>query len=79
VNGELRQDDTTVRLMFPFDYIIAYLSTFMTLKAGDMIATDTPNGARARFEPPIYLKPSDIVEITATGLGVLRNGIEDEK
>jgi 2-keto-4-pentenoate hydratase/2-oxohepta-3-ene-1,7-dioic acid hydratase in catechol pathway len=79
VNGELRQDDTTARLMFPFDYIISYLSTFMTLKAGDMIATGTPNGAGARFEPPIYLKPSDIVEITATGLGILRNGIEDEK
>jgi 2-keto-4-pentenoate hydratase/2-oxohepta-3-ene-1,7-dioic acid hydratase in catechol pathway len=79
VNGELRQDDTTARLMFPFDYIIAYLSTFMTLKAGDMIATGTPNGAGARFDPPIYLKPNDIVEITATGLGILRNGIEDEK
>jgi 2-keto-4-pentenoate hydratase/2-oxohepta-3-ene-1,7-dioic acid hydratase in catechol pathway len=79
VNGELRQDDTTARLMFPFDYIVSYLSTFMTLKAGDMIATGTPNGAGARFEPPIYLKPNDIVEITATGLGVLRNGVEDEK
>jgi hypothetical protein len=37
------------------------------------------NSAGARFEPPIYLKPSDIVEIIATGLGVLRNGIEDER
>jgi len=79
VNGELRQDDTTARLMFPFDYIISYLSTFMTLKAGDMIATGTPNGAGARFEPPIYLKPGDMVEITAKGLGVLRNGVEDER
>ncbi|MDZ7878616.1 MAG: fumarylacetoacetate hydrolase family protein [Saprospiraceae bacterium] len=79
VNGELRQNDNTARLMFPFDYIISYLSTFMTLKAGDMIATGTPNGAGARFEPPIYLKPNDIVEITATNLGVLKNGIEDEK
>ncbi len=79
VNGELRQDDSTARLMFPFDYIISYLSTFMTLKAGDMIATGTPNGAGARFTPPQYLKPNDVVEITATGLGVLRNGIEDEK
>jgi 5-carboxymethyl-2-hydroxymuconate isomerase len=79
VNGALRQDDNTARLMFPFDYIIAYLSTFMTLKAGDMIATGTPNGAGARFDPPIYLKPNDIVEIMATGLGVLRNGVEDEK
>ena len=79
VNGELRQNDNTARLMFPFDYIISYLSTFMTLKAGDMISTGTPNGAGARFDPPIYLKPGDTVEVTATGLGVLRNGIEDEK
>jgi 2-keto-4-pentenoate hydratase/2-oxohepta-3-ene-1,7-dioic acid hydratase in catechol pathway len=78
VNDELRQDDNTSRLMFPFDYIIAYLSTFMTLKPGDMIATGTPNGAGARFDPPIYLKPNDVVAISATGLGLLKNGIEDE-
>jgi 2-keto-4-pentenoate hydratase/2-oxohepta-3-ene-1,7-dioic acid hydratase in catechol pathway len=78
VNGELRQDDNTSRLMFPFDYIISYLSTFMILKPGDMISTGTPNGAGARFDPPIYLKPGDIVEVSATGLGVLNNGIEDE-
>lgn len=78
VNGEVRQNDNTSNLMFPFDYIISYLSTFMTLKPGDMISTGTPNGAGARFDPPIYLKPGDIVEVEAAGVGVLRNGIEDE-
>ena len=78
VNGEIRQDDNTSRLMFPFAYLISYLSTFMTLKPGDMISTGTPNGAGARFDPPIYLKPGDIVEIEAAGIGVLKNGIEDE-
>lgn len=78
VNGELRQDDNTSRLMFPFDYIISYLSTFMTLKPGDMISTGTPNGAGARFDPPKYLNPGDVVEVSATGLGVLYNGVEDE-
>ena len=78
VNGELRQNDNTSRLLFPFDYIVSYLSTFMTLKPGDMIATGTPNGAGARFEPPIYLQPGDCVEVSATGLGVLSNGVEDE-
>lgn len=78
VNGEIRQDDNTSNLMFPFDYIISYLSTFMTLKPGDMISTGTPNGAGARFDPPIYLKPGDIVEVEAAGIGVLRNGVEDE-
>lgn len=78
LNGELRQNDNTARLMFPFDYLIAYLSTFMTLKPGDMISTGTPNGAGARFDPPKYLIPGDIIEIEATGLGILRNGVEDE-
>ena len=79
VNGEIRQDDNTSNLMFPFDYIISYLSTFMTLKPGDMISTGTPNGAGARFEPPIYLKPGDIVEVEAAGIGILKNGVVDEK
>ena len=79
VNGEIRQNDNTANLMFPFDYIISYLSSFMTLKPGDMISTGTPNGAGARFDPPIYLKPGDIVEVEAAGVGILRNGVEDEK
>jgi 2-keto-4-pentenoate hydratase/2-oxohepta-3-ene-1,7-dioic acid hydratase in catechol pathway len=45
VNGEVRQHDSTARLMFPFDYLIAYLSTFATLKPGDVIVTGTPTGA----------------------------------
>lgn len=78
VNGEVRQDDNTSNLMFPFDYIISYLSQFMTLKPGDMISTGTPNGAGARFDPPIYLVPGDIVEVEAAGVGILKNGVEDE-
>jgi len=78
VNGDIRQNDNTSNLMFPFDYIISYLSSFMTLKPGDMISTGTPNGAGARFDPPIYLKPGDVVEVEAAGIGILRNGVEDE-
>lgn len=78
VNGEIRQNDNTSNLMFPFAYIVSYLSTFMTLKPGDMISTGTPNGAGARFDPPIYLKPGDIVEVEGAGIGILRNGVEDE-
>jgi 5-carboxymethyl-2-hydroxymuconate isomerase len=78
VNGQLRQNDNTSNLMFPFDYIVTYVSTFMTLKPGDMISTGTPNGAGARFTPPKYLKPGDRVEVTAAGVGTLRNGVEDE-
>lgn len=78
VNGEVRQQDTTANMMFPFAYIIHYLSTFYLLKPGDIIATGTPNGAGARFNPPRYLVPGDIVEVEVAGVGILRNGIADE-
>jgi len=79
VNGELRQQDSTERLMFPFDFLIAYLSTFATLKPGDMIATGTPTGAGARFDPPRWLKPGDLVEVESSGIGVLSNTVTAEK
>jgi 2-keto-4-pentenoate hydratase/2-oxohepta-3-ene-1,7-dioic acid hydratase in catechol pathway len=78
VNGEVRQQDTTERLMFPFDFLIEYLSTFATLKPGDMIVTGTPTGAGARFNPPRWLKPGDVVEVESSGIGVLRNMVVAE-
>ncbi|QCK84503.1 fumarylacetoacetate hydrolase family protein [Phreatobacter aquaticus] len=78
VNGEVRQHDTTERLMFPFDYLLAYLSTFATLKPGDMIVTGTPTGAGVRFDPPKWLAPGDIVEVEVPGIGTLANGVADE-
>jgi len=79
VNGELRQEDSTDRLMFPFDYLIAYLSTFATLLPGDIIVTGTPTGAGARFDPPRWLKAGDVVEVESSGIGVLRNEVADEQ
>ena len=78
VNGELRQEDRTSRMMFPIRRQIEYISTFTTLLPGDIIVTGTPTGAGARFDPPIYLKPGDVVEVAAEGIGTLRNTIEDE-
>ena len=78
VNGELRQDDRTSRLIFPFRYLLNYISTFATLVPGDIIVTGTPTGAGARFDPPRYLKPGDVVEVEAEGIGALRNGVIDE-
>lgn len=78
VNGELRQDDTLSRMMFPIRQQIAYISTFTTLVPGDIIITGTPTGAGARFDPPRYLVPGDAVEVSATGIGTLRNTVEDE-
>ena len=78
VNGETRQDDRTGRLIFGFRYLINYLSTFTTLVPGDVIVTGTPTGAGARFDPPRYLKPGDVIEVEADGVGVLKNGVADE-
>ncbi|WP_425083467.1 fumarylacetoacetate hydrolase family protein [Ruegeria profundi] len=78
VNGELRQDDTLNRMMFPIRREIEYISTFMTLQPGDIIVTGTPTGAGARFDPPKYLAPGDMVEVSVEGIGTLRNTVEDE-
>ena len=78
VNGEQRQHDTTANLMFPFSYLIHYLSTFYMLKPGDIISTGTPLGAGARFEPPKYLIPGDVVEVEVPGVGILSNGVVDD-
>ena len=78
VNGEVRQSDRTSRMTFSFRKIINYISTFTTLVPGDVIVTGTPTGAGARFDPPIWLKPGDVVEVEADGIGTLRNTIADE-
>jgi len=78
VNGEVRQDDVLSNMMFPIRREIEYISTFMTLQPGDIIVTGTPTGAGARFDPPKYLQPGDVVEVEVNGIGTLRNTIEDE-
>jgi 2-keto-4-pentenoate hydratase/2-oxohepta-3-ene-1,7-dioic acid hydratase in catechol pathway len=78
VNGELRQDDTTANLIFPFARLIEYLSSFMRLMPGDLIATGTPTGAGARFDPPKYLRGGDTVEVQVPEIGTLRNVVVDE-
>ncbi|MFS2012728.1 fumarylacetoacetate hydrolase family protein [Azospirillum sp. CT11-132] len=79
VNGELRQQDDTGRLMFPFADLIAYLTSFATLMPGDLILTGTPTGAGARFDPPRWLEPGDRVEVECTAIGTLRNDVVDEE
>jgi 2-keto-4-pentenoate hydratase/2-oxohepta-3-ene-1,7-dioic acid hydratase in catechol pathway len=78
VNGEVRQRDSTTRLMFPFASLIAYISTFATLMPGDLIVTGTPTGAGSRFDPPRWLVPGDVVEVGVPGIGTLRNTVIDE-
>jgi len=78
VNGEVRQDDVLSRMMHPIRREIEYISTFMTLEPGDIIVTGTPTGSGARLDPPQFLKPGDVIEVEANGIGTLRNTVEDE-
>ncbi|MGJ8547241.1 MAG: fumarylacetoacetate hydrolase family protein [Sulfitobacter sp.] len=77
VNGEIRQEDRTGRMLFPVARQIAYISTFTTLVPGDVIVTGTPTGAGARFDPPKFLVPGDEIEVRAEGIGSLINGVVD--
>jgi len=78
VNGEPRQDDHPRTMKYSIEYQIHYLSTFTTLRPGDIIFTGTPTGAGARFDPPIWLEPGDTVEVTVPEIGTLRNTVADE-
>ena len=78
VNGEIRQQDSTSRMLFPVSFLIAYISSFTTLVPGDVIVTGTPTGSGARLDPPVYLKEGDLVEIRSEGIGVLSNRVVNE-
>jgi 2-keto-4-pentenoate hydratase/2-oxohepta-3-ene-1,7-dioic acid hydratase in catechol pathway/pimeloyl-ACP methyl ester carboxylesterase len=75
VNGELRQEGSLDDLIFSIPNLIATLSDGQTIQPGDIIATGTPAGVGFGFNPPKFLKPGDIVEISVTGLGTLRNKV----
>ncbi len=76
-NGEVTQDDTTASMIFSFADIIAYTTSFMTLKAGDVICTGTPV-KKTKADPPIWLKPGDTIEVECPEIGVLSNTVADE-
>src|SRR5215813_10566552 len=78
VNGETRQDDTTERLIWDFPELIRYITMFTTLKPGDIILTGTPTGSGSHAEPPVWLKPGDVLEIEVPEIGILRNTVVDE-
>src|SRR5258706_11936918 len=78
VNGEITQDDNTASMIFSFADIIAYVTTFMTVKPADIIVAGTPIKLAPRSAPPHWLKAGDIVEISSPELGTLRNTVVDE-
>lgn len=69
VNGQKMQDGNTSNFIFNIPFVIAYVSKFMTLLPGDIISTGTPAGVGLGFNPQIYLKPGDVVELGIDGLG----------
>ena len=75
VNDKMYQDGNTKNLIFSVPHIISYISEFMTLLPGDIISTGTPAGVGLGFNPPIYLKEGDIVELGAEGLGESRQKV----
>lgn len=69
VNGTTMQNGTTANLIFNIPFLIAYVSQFMTLLPGDVISTGTPAGVGLGFNPPVYLKAGDTMELGIDGLG----------
>ncbi len=75
VNGKTYQDGNTKDLIFSVAHVVSYVSKFMTLLPGDVISTGTPAGVGLGFNPPIYLKPGDVIELGADGLGDSRQTV----
>ncbi len=78
LNGEVMQSASTGDLIFDIPKLIEYCTTFTQLQPGDVIATGTPGGVGAARKPPLWMKPGDIVEVSISDIGVLRNTIADE-
>jgi 2-keto-4-pentenoate hydratase/2-oxohepta-3-ene-1,7-dioic acid hydratase in catechol pathway len=73
VNGEVVQRESTSQMIFSVAETLAFLSSFMTLEPGDLIATGTPSGIGARRQPPLFLHAGDIVEVEIERIGMIRN------
>ena len=79
VNGTTLQQSNTRDMIFPVDEIIEFLSGSTTLQPGTVILTGTPEGVGMGRNPPVYLKPGDVVEVEIEGIGVLRNPVVEEQ
>jgi 2-keto-4-pentenoate hydratase/2-oxohepta-3-ene-1,7-dioic acid hydratase in catechol pathway len=75
LNGTTLQDSNTGQLIFKIPQLIEFLSRYITLEPGDVIATGTPPGVGFARKPPIFLKDGDVAEVEIEGLGVLSNPV----
>jgi acylpyruvate hydrolase len=76
LNGETLQDSNTNQMIFGVAELVEFLSRFITLEPGDVVATGTPPGVGFARKPPVYLKDGDTVEVEIEGLGVLSNPVK---
>ncbi len=79
VNGERRQNGNTRHMVFPVRWLVAYVSRFLSLQAGDLISTGTPAGGGHGAKPPRYLQPQEVVEMGIDGLGTQRHLVAEWK
>jgi 2-keto-4-pentenoate hydratase/2-oxohepta-3-ene-1,7-dioic acid hydratase in catechol pathway len=79
LNGAEVQRSSTDMLIYSVPTIISYVSDFTSLEPGDVIATGTPEGVGHKRTPPLWLKRGDVVEVEISGIGTLRNRVEDER
>jgi 2-keto-4-pentenoate hydratase/2-oxohepta-3-ene-1,7-dioic acid hydratase in catechol pathway len=75
VNGEIRQDAPCSLMITGVPELIEYVSAWITLEPGDIIATGTPSGVAAEMDSPIFMTDGDLVEVDITGIGRLRNPV----
>lgn len=78
LNGHVMQSDNTSSMMFPVAETIVALTEAMTLEPGDVIITGTPAGVGYPRNPPVFMKPGDVIEVEIEGVGLLRNPVEAE-
>ena len=69
VNGERMQDGSTSTMVYGVNFLVSYLSQFMSLQPGDIISTGTPPGVGMGKKPPLYLKPGDTMKLGIEHLG----------
>ena len=70
VNGQRMQDGSTKTMVYGVNFLISYISQFMSLQPGDIISTGTPPGVGMGMKPQVFLKPGDVMKLGIEGLGV---------
>jgi 2-keto-4-pentenoate hydratase/2-oxohepta-3-ene-1,7-dioic acid hydratase in catechol pathway len=76
VNGKRMQTGNTKTMIFNVDYIVSYVSKFMSLQPGDIITTGTPPGVGMGMKPPIFLKPGDKINLSIEKLGEQKSEVK---